>query len=97
MKYKVGDKVIIQTEKYLKSISVEYDTEDIHFGYDSFVHDMKRFCGKEVTIENIFEYPTSEIINFTIKECNDYNYYSDWVLPSTKATRVLYGVDNESD
>lgn len=60
MKYKVGDKVRVKSKEWYDENKGELGS--IVFSKNTFVPAMEKWCGKEVTIDNVFSY------TYTIKE-----------------------------
>ena len=56
MNYKVGDKVKIKSREWYKANKDKYGT--VYCGDIAFVKSMSRYCGKELTIERIFDFNT---------------------------------------
>lgn len=89
--YKVGDKVMVKTEKQLRFIAEHSDAYWIQFKYDGMTSEMIKLCGKPVTIKSIVE-NSNNIKVLTIEEDQDrFSWYEEWFYPLTSAGKVLYG------
>lgn len=88
MKFKVGDKVKVKSLEEIKKLPYhKMDGEDIYgncedtdkFGniitaHNSFIDDMRRFCGKEFIIKEV-----DENCNYKLKNTSRWNFIACWL------------------
>ena len=73
MKYKVGDRVRIKSLDWYNENKDEYGNIDINHDF-TFYADRRKYCGKVVTISEVFD------IGYSVKEDNDEYYWTDEMI-----------------
>jgi len=90
-KYKPGDIVLIKTKKELKRECNFVDEKvDFIFDYDTFVFEMIKFCGKMVTIRDVFYDKNKKIHFYAIEQDALFSWYEPWFIESNKTIKILY-------
>ena len=89
MKYKVGDKVRVHTKEWFRTSCKKtcFGTFEYEDGDNTFVDDMTRFCGQEITINQV----NLDLCNYRILEDNGQWYWEDWMFEDMNTnTNTIY-------
>ena len=88
VKYKVGDKVRIKTWKEMEKEFTVNPEGEILFGGASFVHDMKKYCGKIMTIARIER--SGDYSGYHMKEDKKYWWWTDKMIKGLVTKRATF-------